>query len=244
MVELPEPDYYTLEEVAQRWGTSEDVLLRLGAENKIKYGYHADDPFEAELRYVPTPRKPFRFPLFSISQQEAEALGWPSTKAIISGLFYLDSYMIKRFVYEGEAQYLGVIRFYGKPAAFIEPNGPRVYIIPPGTHLVAIQQLVRKSDIVIPTTEIHRIEHQHEIAKQAAADDVLGGSAINSRRILLTMIGALCSKAAIDPRGRGATTEIKRLLELQGTPASEHTIRDAIKEIPAAMQARKTANGK
>ena len=35
-VELPEPDYYTLAEVAERWGISEDVLLRLGAEGKIK----------------------------------------------------------------------------------------------------------------------------------------------------------------------------------------------------------------
>lgn len=37
-LQLPEPDFYTLAEVAERWGVSEDVLLRLGVERKIIIG--------------------------------------------------------------------------------------------------------------------------------------------------------------------------------------------------------------
>ncbi|EGQ60866.1 hypothetical protein GGI1_03099, partial [Acidithiobacillus sp. GGI-221] len=40
-------------------------------------------------------------------------------------------------------------------------------------HFRACMQ-VRTSGLVIPTTEIHRIEHQHEAAEKAADDDVLG----------------------------------------------------------------------
>jgi hypothetical protein len=39
MVMLPEPDYYTLAEVAKRWDVTEDYLLRVGNEGKIKLAY-------------------------------------------------------------------------------------------------------------------------------------------------------------------------------------------------------------
>jgi hypothetical protein len=103
---------------------------------------------------------------------------------------------------------------------------------------------VTKDDLVILSEEIRRIETLHLAAEQAVAKDVLGGKAVTSRRILLSVINALCIKAGIDPKGRSATSEIMTLLDLQGTPASEHTIRDAMKEIPEAVKVRKTANSK
>ena len=36
-LQLPEPDFYTLAEVAERFGVSEDVLRRLALEGKIEY---------------------------------------------------------------------------------------------------------------------------------------------------------------------------------------------------------------
>ena len=35
-VQLPEPDYYTIEEIKDRWSVSVDFLLRLATENKIE----------------------------------------------------------------------------------------------------------------------------------------------------------------------------------------------------------------
>jgi len=93
------------------------------------------------------------------------------------------------------------------------------------------------AEFLINKSEVRRIEDA------ATQDEIRSGEmpkAIVSRRILLTAINALCVKAGIDPRGRNATAEIMRLLDEQGTPAAERTIRDAIKDIPEAMKARKT----
>ncbi|MCE5359798.1 MAG: hypothetical protein JJ714_02140 [Acidithiobacillus sp.] len=99
--------------------------------------------------------------------------------------------------------------------------------------------LITVDELVVLSSEVRRIESHHVEAEKAASDDVLSGSAQNSRRILLTVINALCEKANIDPKGRDATSKIMRLLELQGTPAAERTIRDAIKDIPESMRYRK-----
>ncbi|WP_308388643.1 hypothetical protein [Acidithiobacillus sp. AMEEHan] len=93
---------------------------------------------------------------------------------------------------------------------------------------------------------VHK-DHIKNIEERISQADIQSGvlpQAINTRRILLTVINALCVKAGIDPRSRSATTEILTLLELQGTPASDRTIRDAIKDIPEAIQKRKTENRK
>jgi len=93
------------------------------------------------------------------------------------------------------------------------------------------------SEFLISKSEVRRVEDA------ATQDEIRSGEApraIVSRRILLTVVNALCVKAGINPKGRNATTEIMRLLDEQGTPAAEHTIRDAIKGIPEAMKARKT----
>ena len=102
--------------------------------------------------------------------------------------------------------------------------------------------LVTVDDLVVPTAEVQRIERQHKEAEKAATADILSGSAQNSRKILLTVINALCARAGIDPKDRGATSKIMRLLELQGTPAAERTIRDAIKDVPEAVRYRKGKN--
>ena len=101
------------------------------------------------------------------------------------------------------------------------------------------EPLITVDELVVLTSEVRRIESQHKEAEKAAMTDVLPGSAQNSRKILLTVINALCIEAGIDPKDRGTTSKIVRLLELQGTPAAEHTIRDAIKDIPESVRYRK-----
>ncbi len=93
------------------------------------------------------------------------------------------------------------------------------------------------SEFLISKYEVSRIEDA------ATQEEIKAGEmpkAIASRRIMLTVVNALCEKAGIDPRGRNTTTEIMRLLDEQGTPAAERTVRDAIKQIPDAMKTRKT----
>ena len=99
--------------------------------------------------------------------------------------------------------------------------------------------LITVDELVVLSSEVRRVENQHEEAEKAARTDVLAGSAQNSRKILLTIIHALCKEAGINPKDRGFTSKITRLLELQGTPASERTIRDMKNDIPEAMRCRK-----
>jgi hypothetical protein len=101
------------------------------------------------------------------------------------------------------------------------------------------ESLITVDELVVLSSEVRRIESQHKEAEKVAMTDVLSGSAQNSRRILLTVINALCIEAGIDPKDRGTTSKIVRMLELQGTPAAEHTIRDAIKDIPESLRYRK-----
>jgi len=233
-LQLPEPAYYTLAEVAERWGASEDILLRLGAEDKIKYGYYSDHPIHAQLMFVPSTDRPFRFPLFHILQEEAEALCWASPTAIIRGLFYLDRYKIKRIIYDNETQALGIIRFYSEIDAFIEPDGPRVDSLPPGTHLVANHHPIHKSDLVIPTAEIHRIERKQEKADQAIAKaEAESPIPSQSKRALNTrakVIGALVKSHNINLADKGATSALITKLELQGVALDRDTVKTILDE--------------
>lgn len=89
---------------------------------------------------------------------------------------------------------------------------------------------------------IHKLDVQ-QIEQAVTKEEIQAGEipkVVASRRILLTVVNALCQEAGINPRDRSATTEIMRLLDGQGTPAAERTVRDAIKQIPDAMKARKT----
>jgi hypothetical protein len=233
-VQLPEPDYYTLAEVAERWEVSEDVLLRLGAENKIKYGYYTEHFIEAQLRFTPSPDRSFRHPLFHILQEEAEAFGWASPMASVRGLFSLSSYAIKRIIYDDKPQHLGPIIFYGEISVIIKPDGPRVDSLPPGTHLVANQHPIHKSDLVIPTAEIHRIERKQQKTDQAIAKaEAVSPIPSQSRRALNTrakVIGALVKSHGINLADKGATTALITKLELQGVALDRDTVKTILDE--------------
>lgn len=58
------------------------------------------------------------------------------------------------------------------------------------------------------------------------------------RNTLLTLVGALCKEAKIDPTLRGVSASVKAMTELVGAPISDDTIRKIFKEIPAALEKR------
>lgn len=55
---------------------------------------------------------------------------------------------------------------------------------------------------------------------------------------LLTIIGALCHSAGIEATGRGAAARIKELTEIVGAPIDDDTIRNILKQVPEAIEAR------
>lgn len=58
------------------------------------------------------------------------------------------------------------------------------------------------------------------------------------RRTLLTIIAALCKKAKIDPKRRGAAQDIMALTEELGAKVSDDTIKGYLDEIPDAVESR------
>lgn len=293
-VQLPEPEYYELAEVAKRWDVSRSYLLRLGAEGKLELAWpiphstyvsvtseldHPETVEEVERLFPGLPPGHLYLRVAckakkGLEDLETQALWnshagvmhelwrekrWLKIEISVSGLAFLSKHSIGYYANKiGEldgSEFTRCSCYAGSENTVYEQpivKGPWRYeireskttqggVLPPlpagyyfeGTSLVTVDELV------IPAAEVRRIERQHQEAEKAATADVLSGSAQNSRKILLTVINALCAWASIDPRDRGATSEIMRLLELQGTPAAEHTIRDAIKDIPEAVRYRK-----
>lgn len=58
------------------------------------------------------------------------------------------------------------------------------------------------------------------------------------RRTLLTVIAALCKKAGIDHASRGAAATIASLTDELGSPVSDDSIRDLLRDIPDAIESR------
>jgi hypothetical protein len=59
-----------------------------------------------------------------------------------------------------------------------------------------------------------------------------------ARRTLLTIIAALCEHTKLDPQGRGTAQRIREAAESLGAPVDDETIRNALREIDDALEAR------
>ena len=293
-LQLPEPEYYKLAEVANKWNVLESYLLRLGAEGKLKLAWpipdsiyvsitsDVDNPGTIEEVERLFPSLPPRHLQFRVAKKAVkgleghespglfnspalrmrevwEKIEWMKIEISVSGLAFLSKRAIghdadrtgelERSEFTRCSCYTGLENtVYEQPDSTsywsyhiresITTQGGVLPRLPDGYYFETTS-LVPIDEIVVPAAEVRRIESQHMEAEKAASDDVLSGSAQNSRRILLTVIHALCKEAGIDPKDRGSTSKIMRLLELQGTPAAERTIRDAIKDIPESMRYRK-----
>ena len=200
-VQLPEPDYYTLAEVAERWEKDIVILLRLAREGKITLGFKTPSPFfplgicgtyrdeetgaeESVLLdastvsgsgvFLPDPERNFlqiapeKLLLYPASIPNHDSLKsllgstfnplymapWPPDK-LPDGWFFVP--------YEDEWVKQALGSKDESLAAFLDRMP-----FSEGSNAIT------SGDIIVPTSEIHRMEHQHENAEQAAADDVLG----------------------------------------------------------------------
>lgn len=140
-VQLPEPVFYTLAEVAERWKVSEDRLVRMGLEQQI-----------------------------TIGKRLGGFINRLSCSEPIS-MHLLDFFQLSQI-----SQLTRLLKDH--------PQMVRTYTE------------TTYDDLVIPTAEIHRIEHQHEAVEKAAADDVLGTKEKEKLQgIIAAMAQILASKA-------------------------------------------------
>jgi hypothetical protein len=294
-VNVPEPDYYELAELAKRWDVSRSYLLRLGVEGKLELAWpipysiymtvasdELDDPVTVEemerlfpdlspeqlqIRVACRAREGLEgYESLALHNSYADIMhklwtirNWDKIEISVSGLAIMATQSLEHWDQDSGAfdrtVFTRVSHFTGSENTVYEPpigrsfwryeiresitaKGGALPPLPEGYYFEGSTP-VTLDELVVPTNEVHRIEGLRKEAEKAATADVLGGSAKNSRNILLTIIKALCTQAGIDPKDRGATSKITQLLELQGTPAAERTVRDAIKDIPEAMRSRR-----
>lgn len=282
-IQIPEPDYYTLAEVAERWGVSEDYLLRIADEDKIKLAIklpfyiaasleHADfpspktcDDFE---RLFPGYAEKFRYTIITGKAQIEEHLQSPSGENEWR-LFYPDDDVVTLEEHLMEQDwwplfYIDVCGYGIISTPFlldrrIEDNAIDHVTFSEVTHFVSgepwpihgsdcrlppisesgwtfnteINQ-VSISELLIPTSEIHRIERQQEKADQAIAKaEAESPIPSQSKRALNTrakVIGALVQSHKINLDDRGAVSAVMTKLDLQGVALDSDTVRTILKE--------------
>lgn len=192
-IQIPEPDYYTLAEVAERWDKSEDVLFRLGVERKLILAW----PIAVGLSLYHDSGVRIKSPWEEIEGFENMArlqiwkrggTGDDRDDIMPHGLALLDNRSIgpRAAISDGMILHpcFDCIDVTLDPIEESSRIGEAANNLPlPGYsyRLRAVAPYhfracipIYISELVIPTAEIHRIEHQHEAAEQAADDDILG----------------------------------------------------------------------
>ena len=265
-MQTPEPEYYTLAEVAERWGKSEDFLLRLIKEGKLlaalpvrfAVSVRAEDHdletlSEDEIKRI-LPEGVFISPEITQEQYYKERterevkykmiaaehgddwadrikrhddlfpLPLPSNaKVIIDGIGYLLPDCLcepdDKDPEKHPAWFSGASHFCGLEGKTPGVRWDRNY------YLDDLETTFTTDAIVIPTSEIHRIEHQREAAEQATADDVLG---TRERETMQAVIAAMAQFIA------GTATKYKR---------NERPNVDAISEALKATIPNRTKRG-
>jgi hypothetical protein len=178
-LQLPEPKYYPLAEVAKRWGVSGDYLVRIGIEQQIKMGVRV--------------------------------------------------YRLANELCPGNPIDMNVLSIY--KLASIERNTRFLRDHP---QMVRTYTETTYDDLVIPTTEIHRIERKQEKTDQAIAKaEAESPIPSQSKRALNTrakVIGALVKSHNINLADKGATSALITKLELQGVALARDTVKTILDE--------------
>lgn len=225
-MKLPEPDYYTLSEAAERWGSTIDTLLRLGIEEKLHIGVATDLISTHVICFDENDQEKIR----SITDEEMKAFGLDSLPMIRHGA-YIGVECLSKIRKSGSCLLLDVLP--------IDPN-ERVPL-PPGCHLYVNHSFdnnhgylhkYSKNDLIIPKNEIHRIDHLHETAQRAVDIDVLG---TKEREKLQAIIAAMAEvlantaprlKNGSNPNAQGIAAKIAEMIP----DRQVDTIRKAISE--------------
>ncbi|AEM47207.1 hypothetical protein Acife_1039 [Acidithiobacillus ferrivorans SS3] len=187
-LQLPEPEYYTLAEVAERWKRSEDVLLRLGAEGHVLMGY----PLLCQVAYVVRPtQKESCVGFEGLSTEMLRAIGIEPDNIEGAEEGYDN---IVRFPVGGVAACnweIGIaianrrdsfrLNFItGFTLCHASDSAPTPAPSLPYAHHYALCRevlTVSFTDLVIPTTEVYRIEGKGGFAQAPAGQSGRPGSA-------------------------------------------------------------------
>lgn len=94
----------------------------------------------------------------------------------------------------------------------------------------------KNSLLVVRTESLRKL--QDRLTKDDLPDKSEKPLAPRQRNTLLTIINALCEHSNIDIKSRGTAAQIARMTEEMGTPVSQQTILDLLKEIPDAVETR------
>lgn len=229
--QIQEPEYYTLAEVAERLEVSAGVLVRLGAENKILICY----PLFFKMAYVVRPTQNAGCKGFeALSAEMLSAIGKIEGAAeAFDGIarFPVEGFALcNRDIKIAIANGLDYFRLDFVEGIISMPK------LPPAHHYVLLRPVSAASfaDLVIPTSEIHRIEHQQEKADQVIAKaEAESPIPSQSKRALNTrakVIGALVKSHNINLSDRGAASALNKKLELQGVGLDPDTVRTILKE--------------
>ncbi len=235
------PKFLTVKALAQRWNVDRDFIAGMIRDGTLETYVSYAPPITFNMRnmrgYETTEAGIYRLSGSGFGEGVMPSVKWVNREAYLPAIPEWPN--IKTSVLPTKKEALAKLLFkvlldVYEPAPDPDPQHPQYCIYPTEVtgHISAFQ--------------IHR-DTIEEVEKSATAEEIeqgQAGKAVASRRILLTVVAALCKKVGIDPKERDATRKIMQMLELEGTPASEHTIRDAIKEIPEAVRIRKTVNGK
>ncbi|MBU2856338.1 hypothetical protein HF289_05460 [Acidithiobacillus ferrooxidans] len=192
-IQLPEPDFYTLAEVTERWRVSEDVLFRLGAERKLILAW----PIATGLSLYHDSGARIKSPWeetegFEILERlhiwKRGGTGDDKNDIMPHGLALLDNRSIGQHAAISDGMILHpcfdridmTLNHIEENSRIGEAanNSPlpgysyRLRAVTPYHFRATVPIYI--SELVIPTSEIHRIERQHEAAQKAAKEDILG----------------------------------------------------------------------
>ena len=179
-LQLPEPDYYTLAEVAKKWERSEDVLLRLGAERKVEMCIRPAD----EIAALTIKRKggpltlreaiDMNYMAFPDDEEFEDIESWYDNVEYFHSeyLLWVDIFSLMQL--RDGIETADVYSIFPLNSDKMYPKGCEwlTHVYFKVSSLTPLR--ISKNDLLIRSAEIHRIEDQHESAEKAAADDVLG----------------------------------------------------------------------
>lgn len=245
-LQLPERISYTLEEVAQRWDTTKDNLIKLAAEGKLTLGVG----MHMELLSIVKPtEKPGFVGWDTLTLDEIGKIGFDpiwlnATEGGNGGAWFMGTGYVKISTYDiinslsKQMEKMSANLFESVSHVCAGPDGMPfpAPILPDPYRILIIQSRFSavSPPVVVPTTEIHRIEHKQDKADQAIAKaEAESPIPSQSKRALNTrakVIGALVKSHNINLADKGATSALNAKLELQGVALDRDTVKKILDE--------------
>ncbi len=258
-----EPEYYTLAEVLKRWDIPEAILFRLAREGKIRIGFTPPHPFPlsvfgswvddegVEHEYEVPQDELTRFPiLIDVTEDnlvivERNILLLPCAVPNFedpADHFKRDFFPIAMQLWPNETlPWLDVLPndWYLMVPLSVQAEFSKE--LRTGSDLLTAMAAETKcrvpvNRIVIPTSEIHRIEHQHEAAEQATADDVLGTKDKEKFQAMIAAMAQIIASKSPGYKNGDRPNAAQIAKAMAGTGITERRPETMAKEISKALE--------